>query len=180
MGQELCWQQETRAEAIREFQTVVALKPYDVDANNSLALALWMENDYLGAENIYRMVLRLDPENPEVWLSHGEVLRDLERYKEAEKDYRKAIRLNSSYPGAHSELGYLLAKTGRYKEAEHELRESVRLMPTNHVVLCALAAFLEVRGRKIEAQKYIDKALEFVSQDQIEFNIAYSRARMKK
>jgi tetratricopeptide (TPR) repeat protein len=80
---------------------------------------------YAEAENAYRKVIELAPDNAEAHHDLAIILRETERLIEAEAAYRRAIALKPKFATAHNNLGVLLKKTGRLAEAEAAYRRAL-------------------------------------------------------
>jgi hypothetical protein len=77
---------------------------------------LLASRDAAGAEQSFRAVLRLVPEEPAAWTNLGVALASLKRDIEAEQCHRMAIRLKPDYRNARFNLAYVLLRNGRYDE----------------------------------------------------------------
>lgn len=88
------------------------------------------EQDYAGAEEAYREIIRLDPAIPYAHTGLACALMDAGQYAEAEVGFRAAIRLDAHNPYVHNNLGLLLCRLERQSEAQAEFRVAVSLDPT--------------------------------------------------
>ncbi|HSZ57755.1 MAG TPA: tetratricopeptide repeat protein [Tepidisphaeraceae bacterium] len=81
------------------------------------------------AEQLYRQILREQPDNTEVWCRLGGVCQSLGHPDEAVKSYRHALVLRPELVPAHNNLGVILMEQGRLDEAVGSFREALRLQP---------------------------------------------------
>ena len=59
----------------------------------------------------------------------GNILRDLNKFKEAEGSYLKTIELKPDFAEAHNALGNLYTELGKFKEAEGSYLKTIELKP---------------------------------------------------
>ena len=138
-------------EAISEFEAALRLKPGDVDARNSLGIALDRAGRSLEAVAQFEGILKALPANPEAHNNLGNVLAKLGRGPEAIAEYRAAIRLNPGYLDAHFNLGRALRDVGNGEEAVSEHRAALRIAPDSAEVRNSLGSLLFRMGRTREA-----------------------------
>ena len=128
------------------------------------------------AEAIYRQLLAISPQNPDLWHLLGVVAHGRGDFEEGRRLIQSAIDAN---PGAfiyHNNLGLVLTEMGRCEEAVGVLREAIRLQPqtaeTHHNLGIALGALgraeesvqahraaLSIRPGYAEAQLNLGNAL---------------------
>ena len=120
-----------------------------------------LESDLINAEEIFRRILEIEPENDRAHKKLGDSLYNLERYNEAKREWREVIRINPNHFEAHCRLGNLLSSSflEKYDEAEREFEEAIRIKPDNAEVRCYLANLLVV---KLGSERYEDAEKEFV------------------
>ncbi|MFX1251905.1 MAG: tetratricopeptide repeat protein [Promethearchaeota archaeon] len=83
------------------------------------------------AEPFFRMALKYDPYNSEIWKDLGDFLlnRTSNRDYEAELAYKTALKYNPDDSEAWANLGYLLEKRNCLKDAEEAYRTTLSLNP---------------------------------------------------
>ncbi len=81
------------------------------------------------AENIYRQVLRQDPNNANAWCYLGIALHDQRGYAGAVEAYRHALRLQPQFPIALNNLGNSLRYLSEYEEADRCFLRAIELKP---------------------------------------------------
>jgi len=104
------------------------------------------------AAALYRRILALKPDDPDVHCNLGAALADLGEPAEAEAAYRRAIRLKPEFAGAYNNLGNLLKNLGRLGEAETAYRHAVAHKPDFAGAHGNLGAVLAGLGRLDEAE----------------------------
>jgi adenylate cyclase len=130
---------ENSDEAIRFFETAVALDPQAIDAAAWLAVALTVrvtdelsdfpDLDLHRAEQLAAQALAAAPNNMMAHYAKGQVLRAQARCKEAIPEYESAIALDSSRAPAYAHIGWCKFLTGAAEEAIPYFEHAVRLSP---------------------------------------------------
>ena len=110
---------------------------WNIDPNNYAALrrlCVLYDNrgtrdDFKKAEELYRKVAKLRPNDPDLWNDWGYSLylrTEKEYYKEnwaeAERKLRQALKLDPHHAAAHGNLGLVLGQLNRFDEALREFR----------------------------------------------------------
>ena len=73
--------------------------------------------------------IKLDPANPNSYLSLGTLYFSLEKYREAENSFRQAIELKQDLPSARFNLALSLKAQGKIEDAKREFEITLRLLP---------------------------------------------------
>jgi len=122
-------------EAAEEFRKELKDHPDDVLSLYQLGYIALSQHQLKEAEEYLSRTATLDPRNPDVYLSLGQVYAETERRTEAETALRKSIALTQDISRnhfqvqrAHYLLGRLLMQTGRPEEAKEELRVADQLL----------------------------------------------------
>lgn len=107
----------------------------------------------------YRLVLEMNPAQPEAlhWL--GIKAAEAGHYEEAIKLVSMAIQSAPETPLFYNDLGVILGRLGRMSEAMESYRHALALNPFLIEALCNLGAQLIEFGRLEEALGYLDSAL---------------------
>jgi tetratricopeptide (TPR) repeat protein len=105
-------------DALAANRKLVAIAPYDAEAQSNLGNTLLELGNLKEAEESFRKSIALNGRLAEVHNNLAVTLLELGRPDEAENEYRTAISLNPDYAEAHSNLGNLLKELGRIDEAE--------------------------------------------------------------
>jgi len=122
-------------EAAEEFRKELKNRPDDVLSLYQLGYIAVSQHQLKEAEEYLGRAAALDPANPDVYLSLGQVYAETERRPEAEADLRKSIDLTKEVSHnhyqvqrAHYLLGRLLLQTGHPEEAKQELQIADQLL----------------------------------------------------
>lgn len=84
------------AEAVSEYQAVLALKPDNVTAWRNLALAYMTTKDYPKARITLQKLLAVEPDNPQSWIDLGDVEMLIGRSQSARQCWEKAKSLSKT------------------------------------------------------------------------------------
>lgn len=119
-------------EAIRYFIASLQLKPEGLSPRFSLGYVYEKTGRLAEAEQAYRDVITVQPDNPKGYLNLGNVLETQGRLAEAEQAYQEALRVSPDFARAHNNLAWLWvsAKDPAYRHPEEALvhaKEAVRL-----------------------------------------------------
>lgn len=107
----------------------------------SLKLAkVYMESgDFRKAEVLYRRLLEINPENPDIYENLGKILTDKKRYKEAIQAYARAVELDEKDDKKLIALGRLYQLLMRYSFAGECFKRAAELKPREVEYLFLLA-----------------------------------------
>ena len=137
-------------------------------ATISEALSMAMEHHQLGrlnlAEQIYRQVLEVDPDQAVAIHLLGLIAHQAGKIPEAELLYRRALGIQPDYAEAHSNLAAALKQTGKLDEAIPHFRRVVELRPGLIQGYQSLGYALVERGRADEAVACFQHALKLDAQ----------------
>ena len=75
--------------------------------------------------------IKLDPANPNSYLTLGALYYSRDLNPEAEDAFRRAVSLKKDLPSARYNLGLVLKNQGKNDEAKREFEETLRLLPPN-------------------------------------------------
>jgi tetratricopeptide (TPR) repeat protein len=92
-------------------------------------IALYNNQDYIGAIKIFNDVLVQDPRNFLAYNARGTAYLELKEYDKAIGDYSKAIELQPFFPDAYYNLGRVYRLLKKYDEAIANLKKSIKLSP---------------------------------------------------
>lgn len=148
-------------EAIREFESAIALKPDWAEAYFNLGMAHskcpHTDQDKSkhdrAAMTAFETTVRLKPTWAEAHNELGERYRASGQSEQAVKAFEQAIRLKPDFADAHLNLGIAHVYKGRYKEGLKSLNESVRIEP-------GLARAHNLIGLTYLAMEERDKAMQ--------------------
>lgn len=86
--------------------------------------------DWTGAEKAYDRHLAGHPDDFDIWVQYGHVLKEQEKLAEAEEAYKAALALQPSDPDANLHLAHLLKRGGRESESADAFLTSFEAAPT--------------------------------------------------
>jgi len=127
------------ADAIPCFQVAVAKSP--TEANRAaLAEAYLKNNEPNKAQPVVEQILAADPDNFEIRMLHGRLIRDQRKFPEAATEFERATKLKPDAPQAWSELAGVLVMAENYPPALAALDRVVALHAEKpgHVFLRAI------------------------------------------
>ncbi|HEY0786474.1 MAG TPA: tetratricopeptide repeat protein, partial [Acidobacteriaceae bacterium] len=104
-------------EAIRGYEEILELSPGHAPAAINLGTLFYNQQQFLRAEQLYRMATEADPEYALAFFDLGNVLDELKRLPEAISAYRRAVELTPGYGDAHYNLALALERTGERRRA---------------------------------------------------------------
>jgi Flp pilus assembly protein TadD/ADP-heptose:LPS heptosyltransferase len=110
------------------------------------AIALHRNGELEKAEEAYRMVLQLDPDNATATHLLGAIRHQKRDLAVAEELYRRAVRIQPRYLQAWTNLGMLLQDQERWSEALECLRAAVALEPSSPSTWVAMGRLLSRAG----------------------------------
>ncbi len=124
-----------------------------MNANQLLASARqWQQvGDLTRAEAAYRDLLRIDPDNAELWYLVGTVCQPQAKAAEALAAYQRAVAIKPEFAQAQNSLGIALAQQGRSQEAERCFAAAVHANPGFAQGHNNLGNALKEQGRREEA-----------------------------
>ncbi|RMF77902.1 MAG: tetratricopeptide repeat protein [Planctomycetota bacterium] len=112
------------------------------------------------AEEIYRKLLEIEPDNARAHKELGDALAGQMKLDEALAEYRRALELNPDEVSAQAGAGTILALRGDYEAAEEQLRAAIAADPSNSGPHAGLANLLGELGRFEEALREYEVAAE--------------------
>jgi protein O-GlcNAc transferase len=113
------------------------------------------------AEDIYRKILNVQPDNYELYNDLGNLLQEKGTPDQAAASYRKAIELNPDFAGAYYNLGETLQDEGLLDEAADCYKKVIELYPDFAGAYYNLGVILHEKKDFDEALKYYEKVLQF-------------------
>jgi Flp pilus assembly protein TadD len=148
------------AEAMRQFNLALDIKPDFVDARYNLGSALARQGNLEAGINQFGEVLRLEPKNLKALNNMGVALAFLGRYDEAVPYLQDALKLNPEDPDLLNNLGYSLSQSGQPETATAYLKRALALNPRHAGAHNNLGLILKSSGRCEAAIRHFVRALE--------------------
>jgi len=150
------------SEADKAFEASFELNP------ERKKLALAAEHQREGrldeAEQLYREVLRENPNNVDALRLLGTIAASQSRYGEAEQRFRQAIELAPDYVRVIVDLGRIMEEQNRYQEAINCFEKAISLEPLNAHSIYQLASTLAPAALTYEAVEAYQRVLELQHQ----------------
>ncbi|MGC8912414.1 MAG: tetratricopeptide repeat protein [Thermoplasmata archaeon] len=119
-------------DAVRAFESVVAMNPGNEIAWNNLGSALSKLERHEEALKCYEKALGINPKFEIAWNNKGNALARLGRFEEAIQSYDRAIEIKRDYHDAWVNKGYVLVKIGKYNEAIECANTANKLLGGNY------------------------------------------------
>lgn len=162
------------AEILGEIAEVLNETPAKEDENKKIQALKFFSQAYKAheasdlpkAEELYRKVIELNPNEAITYNNLGVLLKDTRRNDEAETVYRKAIELDPNDAAAYNNLGNLLKDIGRNDEAEAAYRKAIELNPNHAQAYRNFINLLRLQNREQEAMTFAERALQLDSKSQ--------------
>jgi Flp pilus assembly protein TadD len=123
------------------------------------AITKHKEGKLIEAENLYRSILKIQPEHVGANNNLGVLLQALDKFEEAEASYKKAIEFKPDYAAAHNNLGAVLKALGRPAEAEASYKKAIEFKPDYVEAYFNLGNTFQDLGRPAEAEASYKKAI---------------------
>ena len=157
-------------DAVEAYELVPKVGSYGWKSRLRLAESLSEAGDSEGAINAMRHLLDMEPDEPQVALTLGNILRAHNYFPEAVKAYDEAVRrqakLGKIDAWLHYARGVALDRSGRWPEAEKEFLESLKTLSEEPLILNYLGYSWIDRGENIErAYAMVSRAVELRPDD---------------
>ncbi len=111
------------------------------------------------AEQCYRKVAELDPNNTSVYDDIGKCLLRTEQYADAINAFHTALSGKLIEPDVYVYLAYAYLAAGQLNEAEEYYQKALRATPKNAQVFLGLGSIAQSRGKTRQAMKYYQDAI---------------------
>lgn len=118
------------------------------------------EGNLVRAEELYRAILSLQPDDVNALHFLGVLCHRRQRYDEAESYIRKALLIRPDYMDAHNNLGILLQEMRRYDEAIVAYEKALQLKPDADQVLFNLGTLYAAMKKTRQAIDYFHRSLQ--------------------
>ena len=111
--------------AIKEYRTVIELRPDSADAHSNLAVAQKKQGDLAAAVISLNRALELKPDHVGALTTRGSTLAELGKWSDARRDFEQALKLNPRDDGALYGLSQALREAREYGSAQSALSELI-------------------------------------------------------
>ena len=94
-----------------------------------LAVENHKQNNFKTAENLYKEILKTDPDHFESIFLLGSLSAQTKNFNEAKQLLQKAIQINPNYADAHNNFGNVLIELGEYQKAMGCFQKAIEIQP---------------------------------------------------
>lgn len=130
----------------------------EINAKMERAARLYRANDFKGAEESLREVIKEYPKHPKARNMLGEIYARQRKWDEAIESFETAVEGEASNAEFHNNLGLVLSQLDQDDVAENHLRRANQLDPLNTTILMNLAWHYRKLKRYEDALVYLDSA----------------------
>jgi tetratricopeptide (TPR) repeat protein len=120
---------QDKAEALPLLQKLHEAHPADTAITRMLADVMAQAGDAAGSDRLYLLLLKANPDDPDLFVAHGQNLIHQLRYVEAFAVFDKATRLDPADGDAWSGLAFAAMKTGHPAITLHALTMRSKFLP---------------------------------------------------
>ena len=143
--------------AERQYQTVLAKDPKNLDALSNLGVVYFRTGKIRSAESTLKKAQAIAPNDDFVLTTLGIVHYRQSRFDQALKELRKAIEINPNSATAHNYLGITAIQKGRQQEAEKEMLQAIAKDPNYadaHFNLAVILITTQPSSRELAREHY--------------------------
>ncbi len=145
--------------AMRQWQEVARLLPYEPDAWFQLGNLAYTARAFTDAQGYFRKALELKPDLLEGMNGLGLSLAAQGQSDEAMREFQAALQLNPSFSAARVDLAVTLADQGKTSDAIAEYHTVLQLDTNNVAARVNLAKLLASQGKTDQAMVLLKEAL---------------------
>ena len=125
-----------------------------------LAFQNHKKNNFKIAENLYKKILKTDPNHFESIFLLGSLSAQTKNFNEAKQLLEKAIQINPDYADAHNNFGNVLIELGDYQKAMGCFQKTIEIQPNFTQAHSNLGIVLKELGDYQKAISCFQKAIE--------------------
>jgi Flp pilus assembly protein TadD len=143
--------------AEKQYQTVLAEAPKNLDALSNLGVAYFRTGKIRSAESTLKKALIIAPNDDFVLTTLGIVHYRQSKFDDALRELRKAIEINPNSATAHNYLGITASQKGRQQEAEKEMLQAIAKDPNYadaHFNLAVILITTQPSSRELAREHY--------------------------
>ncbi|MEN3277868.1 MAG: hypothetical protein V7631_3658 [Massilia sp.] len=152
--------QRDLAGAKAAYEAALALQPNSGAALTGLARHALIGRDLEAAERYAVEAITKDPNNPEVWMFRGSMLRGMNKADEALAAFDKVLALRPLDRNANLEKAYIRINQGKFAEARAEIEAGRKIAPNSLFVTYAQALLDHTEGKHAAARESLQKILK--------------------
>jgi tetratricopeptide (TPR) repeat protein len=155
-------------EYILALENATKSEPENVDLYKGLGAIYLQQKKFKPAEGVFKLIVKLAPQDPEGHFYLGCVYYELVDYPSAEKELKSAIKLKPDYHEALNFLGYFyLEQDKNIDQAGIMIKQALVSEPENGAYIDSLGWFYYKKGKYKEALGYLEKAASLLSDPEI-------------
>lgn len=152
-------QELASAEYEAALQNAVKLEPGNTEIYKNLGLVYLSQRKFKEAQNTYKLLLDLAPDDGQAHFYLGSVYEELKDRQSAVKEFEKALELNPDYHEALNSLGYLYVEEGaNLDRALALIKKALEFEPDNGAYLDSLGWFYFKKGNLEKATEFLERA----------------------
>jgi tetratricopeptide (TPR) repeat protein len=159
----------------KEFKRAIELNPNYVSSHQGYGILLALIGRLNEAMAEEKRALQIDPLSAVVNGSLAVTQYEARQYDQSIEQNRKTLELNEYYVVARLGLGLAYLQKSMHREGIAELEKSFQMLPANVQVLSDLGYAYAIVGRRVDAQKVLDKLDDLSKQQYVP---AGSRAKI--
>lgn len=142
------------------YDAALALQPANGAALTGLARLALVKQDLPTAERYASEAVAKDPNNPEVWMFRGGMLRGMNKPDEALAAFDKVLALRPQDRNANLEKAYIRINQGKFAEARTEIAASRKAAPNSLLVTYAQGLLDYTEGKNAAARESLQRVLK--------------------
>lgn len=134
-------------------------QPQNIDIYKTLGAVYLQQKKFKDAENIYRLILNLSPNDAEAHFYLGSVYEESKNRGAAISELKKGLELNPDYHEALNYLGYLYVEENENLDmAEVMIKKALEMQPDNGAYVDSLGWLYFKQGKLKEAIQELERA----------------------
>jgi putative PEP-CTERM system TPR-repeat lipoprotein len=142
------------------YEAALALQPANGAALTGLARLALVKQDLPAAERYATEAVAKDPNNPDVWMFRGGMLRGMNKPDEALAAFDKVLALRPRDRNANLEKAYIRINQNKFAEARTEIEASRKNAPNSLLVTYAQALLDYTEGKNAAARESLQRVLK--------------------
>jgi Tfp pilus assembly protein PilF len=172
-------QEQKYAEAIAQYETILAAYPAHLDANIFLASAYRASGQLGEAVRIYDEIAETDPPRADFWFNRGNALGDQGRREEAVAAYERSLELDSNGPTVLANKAISELALNRPDAAIESYQRALAIDPIHRIALNNIGNLLAEQGRLHEAADYLRQTIAaFPDLAEAHYNLSHILLRL--
>jgi tetratricopeptide (TPR) repeat protein len=136
------------ADATKEYEAALHLRPNDAAANNALGAALLAAGRPDKAVQYLSRALQLRPDYFDAHYNLGQALASQDNFEDAAKQFRQALLAQPDDANAEANLGSALAEMGQFAEAKSHFERALQIDPHHSLAKENLEELLRLTNQR--------------------------------